>query len=201
MGKYLRKCKRIQELAAMEVTQVVGVRTRARRLAMEAAAAAAEIQISCLQLRSRSVVMKLRTARSASNSRRRGRLSPQIGRISRFSSNASPEVAAEERISRSGHTEVVGEFNSAEPYYDCNRERRQTTPSSSVMDESSDLESTGWRASAKRTTVEIKPLEAEIEEFFASAERAERDRFASKYNYDIANDAPLEGRYEWVRIN
>ncbi|KAF3666275.1 Cyclin-dependent kinase inhibitor 6 [Capsicum chinense] len=42
------------------------------------------------------------------------------------------------------------------------------------------------------------PPEAEIEEFFAEAEKREQKRFAEKYNYDIVKDAPLEGRYQWV---
>lgn len=38
MGKYIRKCKGIGEVAVMEVAQVAGVRTRARALPMAAAA-------------------------------------------------------------------------------------------------------------------------------------------------------------------
>ncbi|XP_028765819.1 cyclin-dependent kinase inhibitor 7-like [Neltuma alba] len=41
----------------------------------------------------------------------------------------------------------------------------------------------------------------EIEEFFAMAEKYEQERFAEKYNYDIAKDMPLDGRYQWVRLN
>ncbi|XP_019166406.1 PREDICTED: cyclin-dependent kinase inhibitor 7-like isoform X1 [Ipomoea nil] len=41
---------------------------------------------------------------------------------------------------------------------------------------------------------------AEIEEFFAVAEKYEQKRFQEKYNYDIVKDAPLEGRYQWVRL-
>ncbi|CAN4112227.1 unnamed protein product [Withania somnifera] len=44
------------------------------------------------------------------------------------------------------------------------------------------------------------PPEAEIEEFFAAAEKCEQKRFAEKYNYDIVKDVPLEGRYEWVSL-
>ncbi|KAF7840853.1 cyclin-dependent kinase inhibitor 7-like [Senna tora] len=45
------------------------------------------------------------------------------------------------------------------------------------------------------------PPKEEIEEFFAMAEMYEQKRFAEKYNYDIAKDMPLEGRYQWVRLN
>ncbi|KAL2490737.1 Cyclin-dependent kinase inhibitor [Abeliophyllum distichum] len=40
----------------------------------------------------------------------------------------------------------------------------------------------------------------EVEEFFVAAEKYEQKRFAEKYNYDIAKDVPLEGRYKWVRL-
>ncbi|RYQ84256.1 hypothetical protein Ahy_B10g103369 isoform A [Arachis hypogaea] len=42
--------------------------------------------------------------------------------------------------------------------------------------------------------------EVEIEEFFAMAEKYEQKRFAEKYNFDIVADMPLEGRYQWVRL-
>ncbi|CAL0312116.1 unnamed protein product [Lupinus luteus] len=49
-------------------------------------------------------------------------------------------------------------------------------------------------------SVKMSPKE-EIEEFLTMAEKYERKRFAMKYNFDIATDTPLEGRYEWVRLN
>lgn len=73
MGKYMRKCSRgIGEVAVMEVTQVVGVRTRARALALAAASSGeaahdagqkrrkvegGEFHVSYLQLRSRSLIL------------------------------------------------------------------------------------------------------------------------------------------------
>ncbi|CAL4979667.1 unnamed protein product [Urochloa decumbens] len=44
-------------------------------------------------------------------------------------------------------------------------------------------------------------LEAEMEAFFAAAELAERRRFAEAYNYDVALDRPLEGRFEWTPVS
>ncbi|CAA3028387.1 cyclin-dependent kinase inhibitor 7-like [Olea europaea subsp. europaea] len=44
------------------------------------------------------------------------------------------------------------------------------------------------------------PSAKELEEFFAAEEKYQQQRFAEKYNYDIVNDVPLEGRYEWVRL-
>ncbi|CAM0874008.1 unnamed protein product [Alopecurus aequalis] len=40
------------------------------------------------------------------------------------------------------------------------------------------------------------PPEAEVEAFLAAAELAERRRFMETYNYDIALDRPLEGRFD-----
>ncbi|KAE8706094.1 Peptide methionine sulfoxide reductase msrA [Hibiscus syriacus] len=46
------------------------------------------------------------------------------------------------------------------------------------------------------------PSQAEIDDFFSVAENYEQVRFAEKqvYNYDIVKDAPLEGRYQWIRL-
>ncbi|KAK3119115.1 hypothetical protein QOZ80_9BG0714270 [Eleusine coracana subsp. coracana] len=45
------------------------------------------------------------------------------------------------------------------------------------------------------------PPGAEMEAFFAAAELAERRRFSETYNYDVALDRPLEGRFEWTPVN
>ncbi|CAM0951700.1 unnamed protein product [Alopecurus aequalis] len=44
------------------------------------------------------------------------------------------------------------------------------------------------------------PPEEEMEAFFAAAESDVARRFAAKYNYDVVKDAPMDGRYEWVRV-
>ncbi|KAG1334644.1 cyclin-dependent kinase inhibitor 1 [Cocos nucifera] len=199
----------------MEVTEVVGVRTRARTLALAAAAAGArggsskrrkavvgsgEIQISYLQLRSRSLVMKPRITRSTVNSVGRRCPISDLGRISRCSSNTSCEAAREERPSPSADPKVGEVLDIAARFSNCRSGRRQTTRSSSGVDEWSDLESTVERTSTRRPRAEMMPSEAEIEEFFVAAERDEWQRFAAKYNYDVVNDVPLEGRYEWLPL-
>ncbi|KAK7362656.1 hypothetical protein VNO77_04775 [Canavalia gladiata] len=55
-------------------------------------------------------------------------------------------------------------------------------------------------ALSERRKVKTAP-KAEIEEFFAMAEKYEQKRFAEKYNFDIVRDMPLEGRYRWVRLH
>ncbi|CAA0823876.1 Cyclin-dependent kinase inhibitor 3 [Striga hermonthica] len=44
------------------------------------------------------------------------------------------------------------------------------------------------------------PTARELEEFFAQAEQSHQRRFMEKYNFDIVNDVPLPGRYEWVKV-
>ncbi|XP_073308666.1 uncharacterized protein [Primulina huaijiensis] len=44
------------------------------------------------------------------------------------------------------------------------------------------------------------PSSEEIEEFFAAAEKCDQKRLTEKYNYDFLKDVPLEGRYQWVRL-
>ncbi|KAF3593525.1 hypothetical protein DY000_02025653, partial [Brassica cretica] len=43
------------------------------------------------------------------------------------------------------------------------------------------------------------PSTSELEEFFAYAEQEQQRLFMDKYNFDIVNDVPLAGRYEWVQ--
>ncbi|WVZ65208.1 hypothetical protein U9M48_014614 [Paspalum notatum var. saurae] len=56
---------------------------------------------------------------------------------------------------------------------------------------------TGMPNKAKRGR---SPPEGEVEEFLAAAESGLARRFAAKYNYDVVKDAPMDGRYEWVRM-
>ncbi|KAM5549229.1 hypothetical protein ABKV19_000589 [Rosa sericea] len=73
-----------------------------------------------------------------------------------------------------------------------NKFSRETTPSSELCLENSD--------EMESPAVSKAPPSDEIEEFFATAEKYEQKRFAEKYNFDIVKEAPLEGRYQWVRL-
>ncbi|XP_028780974.1 cyclin-dependent kinase inhibitor 3 isoform X2 [Neltuma alba] len=44
------------------------------------------------------------------------------------------------------------------------------------------------------------PTAYEMEEFFAFAEKQQHRIFMEKYNFDVVNDVPLPGRYEWVQV-
>ncbi|KAF3320681.1 cyclin-dependent kinase inhibitor 1-like protein [Carex littledalei] len=219
MGRYIRKCKgtgAVGEMTVMEVTQVVGVRTRSR--AMKAAATAnanfkeAEVELAgYLELRSRRLFMAPRITRPAVNSGGRrcniSKMEASSGMLSRCSSTSSlagakfEEDTAEHSNLRSGAAEVANDQESSVGNSECNRERRDWTPSSESKGESSDLESETGEKSRRRSTVDKMPSQIEIDEFFTVAEKAVRDRFTSKYNFDVEKEMPLEGRYEWVRLN
>lgn len=44
------------------------------------------------------------------------------------------------------------------------------------------------------------PTTHEMEEFFTFAEQEQQRLFTEKYNFDVVNDLPIPGRYEWVRV-
>nr|GMD53924.1 cyclin-dependent kinase inhibitor 7-like [Ipomoea batatas] len=91
----------------------------------------------------------------------------------------------------------------------CNSETGEsgdTSPLREYQAELGELESTAsprveaYSLKIKKSTPEKMPSEAEIEDFFAAAEKKIQKQFAEKYNFDIVEDKPLEGRYEWVQL-
>ncbi|KAL7135533.1 hypothetical protein ABFS83_11G103600 [Erythranthe nasuta] len=101
---------------------------------------------------------------------------------------------------------VAVEFFATTDGHSSDSRERETTPLSDAAepDSAGELESTAKpreRNTCRRSTAAEKmPSEAELEEFFAAAENNLHKRFTDKYNYDIVKDQPLEGRYEWIRI-
>ncbi|XP_071711543.1 cyclin-dependent kinase inhibitor 7-like [Rutidosis leptorrhynchoides] len=84
-----------------------------------------------------------------------------------------------------------------------NSETTESTQSTDLKDESSELKSEKAPVviDARRTIPPEKmPPAAELEEFFAAAEKDLHKSFKDKYNYDVVNDVPLKGRYEWVEL-
>ncbi|XP_062078700.1 cyclin-dependent kinase inhibitor 3-like [Humulus lupulus] len=90
------------------------------------------------------------------------------------------------------------------------RSARESTPCSLIIRESDTLKIPGSTTRRPTSTAtnqrvgnamqRITPTAHEIEEFFAFAEQQQQRIFIEKYNFDIKNDKPLPGRYEWVRI-
>ncbi|KAJ4847600.1 hypothetical protein Tsubulata_013920 [Turnera subulata] len=44
------------------------------------------------------------------------------------------------------------------------------------------------------------PTTREMEEFFSCLEQQQQRLFMEKYNFDVVNDLPLSGRYEWAQV-
>ncbi|PIM98587.1 hypothetical protein CDL12_28930 [Handroanthus impetiginosus] len=71
-----------------------------------------------------------------------------------------------------------------------------TTPGSSTKQRST----TVANQRAQNALLRNVPTAREMEEFFAHAEQPQQRHFIEKYNFDIVNDVPLPGHYEWVRV-
>lgn len=118
------------------------------------------------------------------------------------SSNGSSEVS-NEKLNFTDLEEVNVQIETSTNKFGC-RERRQTTPLSELGAQTDELESTVRPSevnSRRQSTTEKMPTDAQLEEFFDVAEKNLQKQFTDKYNYDIAKDEPLDGRYEWVRLN
>ncbi|WOL11330.1 cyclin-dependent kinase inhibitor 3 [Canna indica] len=121
------------------------------------------------------VILKPRIRRSAANSGDLRRSSPELGRTSRGSSNASREAAPMlYPSSEFCHVRDTDSF----PHY--NGERGVRPASSNHGDEAIDVESTVEMESRRRTTSSATPSTAELDEFFAAAENDLHRRFTER---------------------
>lgn len=249
MGKYMRKCRGAagEEVAGVEVTQVVGVRTRSRTAAAPAVAggvakvaprrkkavtppnvaagepgADGDVGSCYIKLRSRTLFMappqqqpSAPRAPVPAEAVAAGQGAALVAGLSRCSSTASSvDIGCQDRslACRSDTAEAGGdhilEISTSNSGNDPGRERRETTPSSRAQGEVSDLESDladqkNARSSPATTSAPqlITPPADEIREFFAAAEKAQAERFAAKYNFDVVRGVPLDGgRFEWTPV-
>lgn len=90
------------------------------------------------------------------------------------------------------------------------RSTRESTPCSFIRDcdilgtPGSATRPTSSTATNRRVQCDLQrniPTTWEMEEFFACAEQQQQRLFMEKYNFDVVNDIPLPGRYEWVTAN
>ncbi|KAJ0771169.1 putative cyclin-dependent kinase inhibitor domain-containing protein [Helianthus annuus] len=89
-----------------------------------------------------------------------------------------------------------------------NSDGDESTPESEFKAESSEMESTTGKHSSivknpypcAMLSKEKMPPEAELEAFFAAAQEGLNKRFKDKYNFDIVDDTPLKGRFEWIQV-
>ncbi|KAL2932863.1 Cyclin-dependent kinase inhibitor 3 [Bienertia sinuspersici] len=242
MGKYMKKGKITGDVAVMEIpqsTSSLGVRTRARTLALQP-----NPELSYLQLRSRRLekppfhpppskpsnpkqqehqeddyggnktqnpnsINQIPTSTVRVNSGSTGSVSKKVqGRFRNFADVGRCDVVENEDFHDLPPVEAsFGEnnldFDSRE------RSTRESTPCSLIRDS----ENIGTPGSTTRPTCSAAanqrarstqraiPTNPEMEEFFAGFELNQQKLFIEKYNYDIKNDMPLPGRYEWVRVD
>ncbi|TYJ10429.1 hypothetical protein E1A91_A11G207200v1 [Gossypium mustelinum] len=209
-----RKCRKIGEIAVMELSDI-GLRSRAmaaatgtvqkkrRRLngdgdAEFKATSSRASTTSHIQLRSRRILVdhhRLNENRC---------LSPNLDHDDDVSCCSSNIGSSEKRIIQLPDLEDESMEVETSTHLNFRESRRETTPSSEFRAETEELDSTSRQSEANscsRSTAEKMPTEAELEEFFAAAEKKVKEQFAEKYNYDIVKDEPLKGRYQWVRLN
>ncbi|KAJ8534581.1 hypothetical protein K7X08_016309 [Anisodus acutangulus] len=219
MGKYLRKAKITGDVAVMEVSQAtLGVRTRARTLALQRLQSSttttpppSSSDTCYLQLRSRRLE-KPKTKVSEEHPESDSRQNSKPISHSRFlvSSAKSGSVSISQKdgfedVKNRGR--VTEDVDDLEPR---DRSTRESTPCSLVREADAMVNSgsvtrqTELNTTAQRTRNSILrniPSVHEIEEFFTFAEQQQQHLFMEKYNFDVANDLPLSGRYEWIRVN
>ncbi|XP_061367048.1 cyclin-dependent kinase inhibitor 4-like [Gastrolobium bilobum] len=220
MGKYMKKSKIAGDVAAviMEVSthsssssvssSPLGVRTRAKTLALQKSPPQLPDSSSYLQLRSR----RLRKVPPPEQPRKCCRESALAN--SRF-------VESSAKTASSPRDEKLGTFSVEEENVDVgmdgsfgenllevegrDRSTRESTPCSLIRD--SNAIHTPGSTTRQRTHQIIHqhmqrniPTAYEVEEFFSYAEKQQRTIFMDKYNFDIVNEVPLPGRYEWVPV-
>ncbi|PWA83127.1 Cyclin-dependent kinase inhibitor [Artemisia annua] len=187
MGKYIRG-KSNPKVSTLDISQSSGVRTRAKTLALKKLQTETPEEMSYLQLRSRRLEKTPLTFCRSQNP------------------NPNPKVNCCTGGDQEGCFE--GENNIG---FDAREQRstRESTPCNSIKDMNvictpgSSTRPRNLEASNRinqNSITRIMPLAHEIEDFFARHEQAQQRRFADKYNFDIVNENPLEGRYEWVRV-
>ncbi|XVE72771.1 hypothetical protein DITRI_Ditri11bG0065500 [Diplodiscus trichospermus] len=230
MGKYMKKSKITGDIAVMEVSHqsTLGSRTRAAKtLALQrlqktnpspsparVVASTPDVSsFSYLQLRSR----RLKKLPSPVSNETKHK---QQGKESSFREEKNNGEKISEGCSENNREIILGvgvcceteETSFGENNLDFelrDRSARESTPCSLIKDSeaittpgsttrlrsSPSTHRRGWN-DVQRSI----PTTNEMEEFFACAEQQQQQKFTEKYNFDIVNDLPLPGRYEWVQV-
>lgn len=223
----MKKSKIAGDIAVMEVSpqSSLGVRTRAKTLALQKLQKSSSLSTpdpdaspSYLQLRSR----RLQKIAAGSEThppppqKKSCRESPICDMIvnSRFdekegffSTVLGKETQAGELENNDGGIEGSYGENFLE-VEGRDRSTRESTPCSLIRDSnavSTPGSTTRQRAPSITNQIICEhiqrniPTAYEMDEFFAFAEKQQQIIFMGKYNFDIVNDVPLPGRYEWVQ--
>ncbi|KAG7537141.1 Cyclin-dependent kinase inhibitor [Arabidopsis suecica] len=222
MGKYMKKSKITGDISVMEVSKATapGVRTRAaktlalKRLNSSAADSALPNDSSCyLQLRSRRLEKpsSLIEPKQPPRAHKSGiKESGSRSRVDSVNSVDSVPVAqsfnGDECFDNFVSAQVSCGENSLD--FESRHSTRESTPCNFVEDLEIMVTPGSSTRSIRRATKEytrerdsVIPTTSELEEFFAYAEQQQQRLFMEKYNFDIVNEIPLSGRYEWVQVN
>ncbi|XP_058764176.1 cyclin-dependent kinase inhibitor 4-like [Vicia villosa] len=219
MGKYMKKSKTAGDVAAVIMDSpshapAVGVRTRAKTLALQKSPTAASSpqhtdSSAFLQLRSR----RLRKVTPPPQPRREsdsvGNLRLRECSIKTLKSSHSVENLGNGNFcAEEGNFDFPMEGSFGENFLEIegiDRSTRESTPCSLIRDSSS-IHTPG-STTRQRTHRIIHehmqrniPTAYEMDEFFAFAEKQQQAIFMEKYNFDVVNDVPLPGRFEWVHV-
>lgn len=221
MGKYMKKSKITSDVVAvMEVTS--GVRTRAKTHALQLLQSPVSSNLDAtstcyLQLRSRRLekpapLFNAETKRSTT--KEKDTFSCKGASRLRVNSSSTTGGCDEKGTGKLGfkcETEDSGslkEASSGDNCFDFERCTRESTPCS-LMRDSETIANPGSTTRQRSSTAGSQrllntqrniPTTCEMDEFFAGVEQQQQRLFIEKYNFDIVNDLPLSGRYEWVRV-
>nr|TKS12044.1 hypothetical protein D5086_0000066300 [Populus alba] len=220
MGKYMKKSKITSDVVAvMEVTS--GVRTRAKTHALQLLQSPVSSNLDAtstcyLQLRSRRLekpapLFNAETKRNTT--KEKDTFSCKGASRLRVNSSSTTGGCDEKGTGKLGfkcETEDSGslkEASSGDNCFDFERCTRESTPCSLIRD-SETIANPGSTTRQRSSTAGSQrllntqrniPTTCEMDEFFAGVEQQQQRLFIEKYNFDIVNDLPLSGRYEWVR--
>ncbi|KAJ0253048.1 Cyclin-dependent kinase inhibitor 3 [Hirschfeldia incana] len=202
MGKYMKKSKITGGTeAATEPTSSSGVRTRAAKtLALKRLNSSASDSSCYLQLRSRRLE-KPPSLVEPKQPPRHQKSGIKVSGSKKVDSVNSGSVSVAQ--SCDGDECSCGENS---PEFET---RQQSTRESTPCNFVEDLEIIVTPGSSTRSITRdytrglasMVPTSIELEEFFAYAEQQQERLFMEKYNFDIVNDIPLAGRYEWVQVS
>ncbi|KAG6480720.1 cyclin-dependent kinase inhibitor 5-like [Zingiber officinale] len=180
-----------------------GVRTRAQTLA----AATADSSLAYLELRSRRLakpsLLSVDPCEGSTKSHHSGPTSWE--RATRNPRKGSEPVIAFDKDEEVGETTVV-----EVDHFDVEateRHIRETIPRGSIR--KPDMITTPG-STTRPTTSSVNnqrrhkisqhiPTQQDLEEFFGNTEQYHHQNLQEKYNFDFANENPLQGRYEWVK--
>ncbi|KAK7395374.1 hypothetical protein VNO78_15926 [Psophocarpus tetragonolobus] len=211
MGKYMKKSKIAGDVAAVIMEGAppqhssLGVRTRAKTLALQNSPQIPDPS-AYLQLRSRRL-LKLpptppeKPRRCAADSTPNSRLA-QTALAKTASSRTNEKFVP---LEDDDNTDCSFGENFLDLEGRTDRNTRESTPCSLIRDSNAihTPGSTTRQRPRQRIHEHIQrniPTAYEMEEFFSYAEKQQQTRFMDKYNFDIVNEVPVPGRYEWVPV-